>query len=170
MKKEVRCVMTALEFAIEMELDGQTYYLEQAKLNETNSVKTVCLLLARDEEAHANILKRKLTESPYELTDTDSYSQIKNIFKDIDSFKSDLRETPTQFEFYRSALEKEKQSITLYTELLEKTADEKERALFHYLIEQEKLHYSLLDELSTELRHAEEWVESAEFGLRTEQY
>jgi rubrerythrin len=162
--------MTALEFAIEMELDGQKYYLEQAKLNETNSVKSVCLILARDEEAHAQILKHKLSELPYALADTDTYSQMKNLFKDLENFKSDLRETPTQFEFYRSALKNEKQSIDLYTELLAKTEDEKEQELFQYLIEQEKLHYSLLDELSSELRHAEEWVESAEFGLRNEDY
>lgn len=162
--------MTTLEFAIEMELDGQKYYLEQAKLNESNSVKNVCLILAKDEEFHAEILKRKMSELPYALEDTDSYAQIKNIFKDIGNFKSDLNETPTQVEFYRSALENEKKSINLYSELLAKTDDENERQLFHYLIEQEKLHASILEHLSTDLRHAEEWVESAEFGLRNEIY
>lgn len=162
--------MTALEFAIEMELDGQKYYLEQANLNQNNSVKSVCLILARDEEAHAKILKNKLNELPYQLADTDSYSQVKNIFKDAENFKSDLRETPTQLEFYRGALQKEKESVKLYTELLAKTEDAKERELFQYLIEQEKLHLSLLDGISDELRHAEEWVESAEFGLRNEDY
>jgi len=162
--------MTALEFAINMELDGQKYYLEQAKLNESNSAKSVCLILAKDEEYHARILKNKMNELPYALEDTDSYSQIKNIFKDIGSDKSDLSEPPTQLEFYRSALQKEKESIKLYTEMLSKTDDANERDLFHYLIEQEKVHLSILDHLSTDLRHAEEWVESAEFGLRNETY
>jgi len=162
--------MTTLEFAIKMELDGQKYYLEQAKQNESNSVKNVCLILAKDEEFHAKILKSKMSELPYALEDTDAYAQIKNIFKDMVNFKSDLNETPTQVEFYRSALENEKESIKLYTELLAKADDENERKLFQYLIEQEKLHFTILEHLATDLRHAEEWVESAEFGLRNEIY
>lgn len=163
-------IMTSLEFAIEMELDGQKYYLEQAKLNESNSVKNVCLLLAKDEEYHANILKRKMSEMSYALEETGSYTQIKNIFKDMANFKSQINEIPAQLEFYRSALENEKKSINLYIELLAKTYDEKERELFHYLIEQEKLHFKILEHLTSDLRHAEEWIESAEFGLRNEEY
>lgn len=162
--------MNTLEFAIEMELDGQKYYLEQARLNESNSVKNVCLILAKDEEYHANILKRKMSELPYDLEDTDTYAQFKNIFKDKGNFKSEVNETPTQLEFYRGALENEKQSINLYTELLAKTDDETDRKIFQYLIEQEKLHFKILEHLATDLRHAEEWVESAEFGLRNEEY
>jgi len=162
--------MNTLDYAIEMELDGEKYYEEQAKLNENKSVKTVCLLLARDEEMHAQILQNKMNELSYELSDTKSYAKIKSIFKDADNFKSEIRDNPTQLEFYRTALEKEKQSIALYTDFLAKAADIKESDLFKYLIEQETLHFSLLDEMVTMLRHAEEWVESAEFGLRTETY
>ena len=162
--------MNTLNYAIAMEYDGEKYYEEQAKLNENNSVKTVCLLLAKDEGMHAQILQNKMNELSYELQDTDSYVKSKNIFKDADNFKSDISDTPTQLEFYGTALEKEKQSIDFYTGLLEKTADIKERALFKYLVEQETLHFSLLEEMVNMLRHAEEWVESAEFGLRTETY
>lgn len=162
--------MTALDFAIEMELDGQRYYLDEANRNEANSVKRVCLLLAKDEETHAQILTSKKNALPYHLTDHDSYLQLKNIFSEITQFRSDIRETPTQLEFYRVALGKEKESIALYTDLLSKAEDENERELFRYLIEQETVHHSLLDQIATELRHAEEWVESAEFGLRTEEY
>ena len=162
--------MNTLDYAIEMEIDGEKFYSEQAILNENNSVKTVCLLLAKDEELHAQILQNKMHELEYKLADTESYAKIKSIFRDADNFKSEIRDKPTQLEFYRTALEKEKQSIDLYTDLLEKAADMKESDLFKYLIEQETLHFSLLDEMVTMLRHAEEWVESAEFGLRTETY
>jgi rubrerythrin len=162
--------MNALEFAVKMELDGEKYYVEQAQLNKNNSVKTVCLILAKDEFFHAQILKKKMDGLEYELPKTDSYAKIKNIFKDIGNFESEIYETPTQLEFYRVALEKEKQSVDLYNGFLAKTSDIDEQNLFRYLVEQEKLHFSLLDELVTILRHSEEWVESAEFGLRTEEY
>ena len=162
--------MNALEYAVNMELDGEKYYKEQALLNENNSVKTVCLILAKDEGIHAKILKNKMDGLAYDLPSTDSYAKIKNLFEDIGNFKSEIKETPTQLEFYRVAQGKEKQSVDLYTDFLAKTADSDEQNLFRYLIDQEKLHFSLLDELAELLRHSEEWVESAEFGLRTEEY
>ena len=162
--------MNALDYAVNMELDGEKYYTQQAHLNENNGVKTVCLILAKDEGIHAQILKKKMDELAYELPKTDSYSKIKNLFEDIENFKSEINETPTQLEFYRVALEKEKQSIDLYTGFLANTSNSDEQNLFRYLVEQEKLHFSLLDELVTILRHSEEWVESAEFGIRTEEY
>jgi len=162
--------MNTLDYAIEMEIDGEKYYKEQAKLNENDSIKKVCLILANDEGLHAQILQKKKSELSYDLPDTESYAKIKSIFKDADNFKSEIREQPTQLEFYETAKEKEKQSIDLYTDFFAKAADKKEGDLFQYLIEQEKLHFSLLDEMVTMLRHAEEWVESAEFGVRTEKY
>ncbi|MPM23630.1 hypothetical protein SDC9_70104 [bioreactor metagenome] len=162
--------MNTLDYAIEMESDGEKYYEEQAKLNENSSVKTVCLILARDEGIHAQILQNKMNKHEYKLIDTESYTKIKSIFKNAKNFKSEIRDTPTQLEFYRTALEKEKQSIDLYTDLLANAADIKESDLFKYLIEQETRHFSLLDEMVAMLRHAEEWVESAEFGLRKETY
>ena len=162
--------MNTLDYAIQMEVDGEEYYTEQAKLNENNSVKTVCLILAKDEGIHAQILQNKMKNVSYELSDTESYAKIKSIFKNADDFKSEIRDKPTQLEFYRTALEKEKESIALYTDLLVKATDIKESDLFRYLVEQETLHFSLLDEMVSMLRHAEEWVESAEFGLRNETY
>lgn len=162
--------MNALEFAIQMELDGQNYYLEQAELNKGNHTETVCLILARDEEYHAKILKHKLNNLPYELEDTDTYLKCKSIFNDLGNVKSKINEHPTQLEFYRSALEKEKESIALYAEFLSQTKDKSEQEILNFLIEQEKIHLTILDHLATDLRHAEEWVESAEFGLRNEIY
>ena len=162
--------MNTLDYAIEMEIDGAKYYAAQAKLNESNGLKTACLILAKDEEIHAQILRDKINKINYELTDTNSYGKIKNIFKNAADFKSETRKIPTELEFYRTALEKEKQSIDFYTGMLENATDNKEKDLFKYLIEQEELHYSLLDEMVTMLRNSEEWVESAEFGNREEIY
>ncbi len=63
-----------------------------------------------------------------------------------------------------------KKSIDLYEKLLVESADGGEKELFRYLVGQEKEHFTMLDELVTMLRHAEEWVESPEFGLRKEEY
>lgn len=161
-------IMNDLKFALKMELDGQKYYRQQAKLNINNELNTVCLMLAEDEKNHARILADSMSKKSYRLINTDVLEKAKNIFEGIGDIKYAGKEKASQLDFYRIAYGKEKQSIDLYTMYLEKseTADEKE--LFKYLIKQEKQHYAVLDELAMLLSHAEEWVENAEFGIRKE--
>jgi len=158
--------MNTMEFAIKMELDGERYYRRQAELNKENSLYPICLMLADDEARHARILTGKSKHLNYELTDSATLATAKNIFNGIEDFKMDLKPNPSQLDFYRIATEMERQSIALYSEFLAKAEQPGEVELFEYLIGQEKQHFEILDELSTLLRHAEEWIESAEFGLR----
>ncbi len=48
--------MDILVYAIKMELDGEKYYKEQAKLNRENNLYNVFMDLAKDESDHAKIL------------------------------------------------------------------------------------------------------------------
>ena len=84
-----------------MEREGEKYYTEQAQLNKNNAVKEVCLILAKEERIHAQILKNKADKRVYELPGSDSYAKIKNLFKDMENFNSEINETPTQLEFYK---------------------------------------------------------------------
>ena len=160
--------MNALEYAINMEHDGEKYYTEQAERNRNNSLHTVCSMLANDENRHARLLIKKAGDLPYDLVNMDACSATKNIFKDIGDFKSEIKTMPSQLDFYAMALEKEKQSIDLYTDFLCKSGSDDEIKLFEFLIRQEKQHYEIFDELVTLLSHAEDWVENAEFGIRKE--
>jgi rubrerythrin len=160
--------MNTLEYAINMEHDGEKYYTEQAEINKDNSLYVVCTMLAEDEKKHAQILEKKRREVTYELTDSDTLMKTKNIFKDATNIKVLGKEKVTQLDFYRIASDMEKDSIVLYEQFLEKATDAKEKELFEYLIQQEKYHFELFEELSFLLNRPEEWVESAEFGTREE--
>ena len=52
--------------------------------------------------------------------------------------------------------------------MLEEAKDEQDKEVFRFLINEEEIHFNLLEELWSHLNRAEEWVESAEFGLREE--
>jgi rubrerythrin len=158
--------MNTLKFAIKMELDGEKYYMEQAKLNENNSLYTVCFMLAEDERNHALILSNKLKGLDYVLKDSSLLSKTKNIFTDIGNIEIKEKKRLSQLDFYRIALEKEKQSIDLYRDFLSNAKDEREKELFEYLVKQEEQHFAFFEELVFLLKNAEQWVESAEFGLR----
>jgi len=160
--------MNVLEFAIKMELDGEKYYNDQAEITKDTSLKTVFLILAKDENSHAKILQKRSNKLSYKLENNETLSETKNLFKGIKHFKSEIKQIPNQLDLYRVALEKEKESITLYEKLLLESEDKESKELFSYLIKQEKDHYDILDELVLQLNKSDDWVESAEFGITSE--
>lgn len=166
MLHEVSGNMNTLDFAIKMELDGEQYYKKQAEINKENNLYSVCMMLAADESHHAKILISMKERLAVELQDSDTLQKAKNVFSGIGDIEMALKPIPNQLDFYRMASEKETQSIELYSEMLSKAEDKQEAEVFEYLIGQEKQHFEILDNLAELLRHAEEWVESAEFGLR----
>lgn len=159
--------MNALGYAIKMEKEGNQYYLNQAEISNNKGLKNVFLMLAKDEKNHEMILRNKMIETPYTLIPSDVRSEAENVFYDLGNFKSDIKDIPRQLELYRMALDKENQSIDLYTDMLSKASEADERTLFEYLIKQEEQHYEILDNLVMSLSRPEEWVESAEFGIMT---
>ncbi|AFA47808.1 ferritin-like domain-containing protein [Acetobacterium woodii] len=160
--------MNSLEFAINMELDGQKYYLEQAENNKDNSLKTVFLLLAKDEGCHADMIKKELAETSYELIDNKILAETNNVFKGVGDFKNRFKEIPNQIDVYRMALKREQESIDLYKKFLNDAVDESSKKLFGFLVKQEENHYRIFDNLITLIERPEEWVEDAEFGTREE--
>jgi rubrerythrin len=160
--------MNSLEFAINMELDGEKYYREQAEINKENGLNKAFLLLAEEEEKHAIILQNKSIELDYELKDNKALAQAKSIFKGISDYKEETIAMPKQLDLYRMALDMEKKSIDLYNEFLSEATDEKDKELFSFLVKQEEEHFKILEELVLRINRPEEWVESAEFGIREE--
>ncbi len=71
-----------------------------------------------------------------------------------------------QVDIYRSAQEKEKESIALYKKMAAENADAGDLSAF--LVAQEEEHFLILDEIVKAVDRPNEWVESAEFGLREE--
>ena len=158
--------MDIYEFAIRMENDGEKYYREQAQKNKDNGLKGVFEMLAEDEKRHAEILEKKA--AGVALIQTDTLSKSKSIFDGMGEFKDETKADPSQLDLYTLALDMEQKSINLYGEYLEKADDAAQKEIFSYLVEQEREHYAVIEELLIMVRHALQWVENAEFGLRKE--
>jgi rubrerythrin len=157
--------MDILDFAIDMEKDGEKYYKEQAALHQQDGLKAVFDLLASEESGHAALLQSKKAGAPSKLNKAER-PDLKNIFIGVAGLKSDTKKTPDQVDAYRMALEKEKQSIELYKKMLLQDGGEAE--LYGFLISQEEEHYEILEELIKIVNRPNDWVEAAEFGIREE--
>ena len=158
--------MDYIEFAIQMELDGEKYYNEQAEKNKGNRLEKVFRLLAEDEHRHADIVRKYADAKGYELDEKNALNEFKNVFSDEKDFGVEIEAMPHQIDAYRLALSKEQESIDLYKKMKDEAETDDGKKLFGYLVKQEEEHYNIFDNLVDHLRKAEDWVEDAEFGRR----
>ncbi len=158
--------MNYVEFAIQMEIDGENYYREQAEKNKGNALEKVFLNLADDEKKHADLVKKYAEAKDYSLDEQNAYVEFESVFKSESDFKVETTVDPNQLDAYRLALKKEQESIDLYKKMKEEAESEKGKNLFDYLVRQEEYHFKIFDDMVQHLRKAEDWVEDARFGRR----
>lgn len=160
--------MKTIDFAIQMESEGEQYYLSQAAKHQGDILHQVFLNLAKAESKHAELLRSRLEGTAYELFDDHLLLGAENVFSGLGDYKSEIYDVPGQLEIYRMAMAIEQKSIELYQAMLGDAVLEKDQELFRFLISQEQNHLDLFDELATLLNRPVEWVEAAEFGKREE--
>lgn len=158
--------MSELTFAIQMEMDGEQYYLDQAEKNQGTALYDAFILLAEAEKKHANLLRKKFTKFDTSMNEKDRDAESASLFSKKVDYKGEVDVVPGQLEVYAVARDMERKSIDLYKKLLSEAKDEPSRQLFEFLVRQEQDHYSFFDELIVLLMRPREWVEDAEFGLR----
>ena len=158
--------MNTIDFAINMELDGQKYYLDLAELNKDNELHKVFLMLADSEKQHASLLTRYKEKEALDLKEQSVQTEFKSVFKDLKHLHPE--NSAKQLDAYRIACEQEEKSITLYKSMRSKAENKLEEEIYDYLIGQEEEHLILFEELVKMVTRPEEWVESAEFGIREE--
>jgi len=158
--------MNYLDMAIQLENDGEMFYLEQADKNSGREIERVFKLLANEERKHRELLENFSKKLDYTIPEVESEIDYENIFRNENDFKVETETEPKQIDVYRLALQKEKESIELYQKMREEASEEEEKILLDFLIKQEQNHYRIFNNIIELLRKAEEWVESAEFGKR----
>lgn len=158
--------MTILEMALSLEHDLETYYKKQADLFKDHSLNVIFTLLAKEEANHAKLLHSKANNLSYSLEESTILSEAQKVYKNLSDFKSDIADVPSQLESYREALKMEEKSYDFYKKLATEASDEDSKEMFEYLLGQEDNHRICLEELIKLVTRPEEWVESAEFGVR----
>jgi rubrerythrin len=160
--------MNPLEFAFQMENEGEQFYLKQAENFLETDLCVVFRILAATEHIHAGLLKARLTGLPVDLPEDQSMASARSVFGKIPDLHNLDESLPDQMDAYSLATGVEQRSIDLYLGLLQTASDPSTQALLRFLLKQEQEHLALFDELTLLLSRPKEWVESAEFGPREE--
>jgi rubrerythrin len=160
--------MNPLEFAIQLENEGESFYTQQAATFQETDLGTVFRILAAAEKKHAALIAAHLAGETADWPDGRDLDAARSIFPGLPALRQQLAGMPDQMDVYTLASGIEQRSIDLYSELLRTAQDSGERVLLDFILKQEQDHLALFEELSFLLSRPKEWVEAAEFGPREE--
>ena len=156
-----------IDEAIALEERAETNYRGAAETTSDPSAAKVLVMLADEEAGHADALRTMNVGTVQARTSLIDAAQdwIGGVIEGgAGSITTDAALLPV----LRSAMEIERATEAFYREQAEAAASREIRVLFERLAGIEKGHYMLVSSLVEYYDRPNEWLESAEFGLREE--
>lgn len=160
--------MNIFDFALKMELDGETYYRNLAATAKDADLKTVLKALADDEQRHYEIIQLAQQQTFQYIESDPSLDKLNNVFAnqkfvgDKQAFIAKLKDE--QIDIYRAALVKEQESVEIYKKLKESSQKQEEKVICEQLLHEEEKHAEVIGNIIEMLNHVNDWVEAAEFN------
>ena len=157
----------AIQMAMKMEKDGADFYQEAATKVASESAKKMLLSFVKDEKKHFNLLKKIFEETKLPNFNRDfeemfslklPADKVKTIFsKAKGEVQKHIPISSDELDVLRKAIEMEKKSVDFYQKQKGKAAEDKLRALFERLVEEERQHYQLLTNTLSYLEDSRDW-------------
>ena len=153
-----------LEYAMQMEKDGEAYYKDMAAKSSHEGVKQILLMLASDEVYHYEAFRSLMEKSYPGIGGSGILKKARTIFSEMRESKKDLNSISSGVELYREAIEIEKKSESYYSIKAEEAEDPQEKAILLKIAEDERKHKYLLENMVTFLSRPQKWIENSEFN------
>lgn len=148
--------MHPLDFAMQLELEGKAFYLEQAQRIEDSHLKHVFEELADDEEKHYQLLRQIKESGSYDYVESTILERVSSIFPEPGQ-ETSTEKYGSYVAIYEQAIKFEEQAINLYGELARQAKSDRERETFLVLVREEKGHRTALRRILQFLQRPEEW-------------
>ncbi len=161
--------MDIFEFAMQMEREGEQFYLELASKTPHKGLETILLLLAEDEKKHTRVIAAMQDETP-PMEPTAVLDKAKNVFAQMKAFGGRIDLAGDEPTLYAEAMVLEQRSVSFYLDRADEVKNDDQKTLFKRLAEEEKKHYRLLEELAEFVKKPKTWLENAEFSHLLDEY
>jgi rubrerythrin len=155
--------MDIYEYAMQMEKDGETYYRELVEKVVNKGLKKIFTMLADAEVIHYNLFLKMKKNQVIHMTDTPILSNAKNIFAKMKEEKDTFGVTASQVAAYKKAQDIEKKSQEFYLEKADEVNIPSQREIFLKIVEEEKKHYLILENIINFVSRPQIWLENAEW-------
>ncbi len=160
--------MNILEYAMQMEKDGEEFYRDLAQKVKNTGIRNILTMLADEEARHYQVLA-DIEQGSAEVPETDILNHAKNVFAEMKDTGRTLHLDEAQIDLYREAQAIEQRSIDFYTEKAAVVGQDAQKQLLTRLAQEEKKHYFLLENIIDFVSRPTTWLENAEF-CHLEQY
>jgi rubrerythrin len=157
-------VRNAIKMAIQMEKDGYAFYKKASAQTSSKMGREIFDSLANDEQVHLEVFQ-KLFEDKIEKSEWDNLVNSSKKYADINIFPKDLQQIEganpdtNELDAIKIAMDSEKDAIEYYGKIKEKIKEEDIRKIINEIIEQEKNHYSILQEEFEHITRTGYWYE-----------
>jgi len=155
--------MDILCFGMQMELDGKTFYEENASKLEDANAADILRFLADEEQKHHDYIKA-FRDGSKELPPSRLVEDVRNVFQRMkDRNETFVTERSSMISVLEKGLEMEDRSIGFYQERASASESADDRDVFLLLKRQEDKHYALLSSMIEFYDRPHRWLEDAEF-------
>jgi rubrerythrin len=152
-----------IDYALQMEKDGEAYYREMALQADDVGTKQILSILADAEAEHYTIFQQMKENQPVKKSEKQHIAMIKTLFTEIrERGDRDLIDSK-QVDAYIKARDIEKKSQEFYQQKAEELDDPEQKDICLRIAEEEGQHYIILDNLIELLQRPATWVEDAEW-------
>jgi rubrerythrin len=158
--------MNIYEYAMQMEQDGEKFYLLLAGTCQVEGLTTIFTMLANEEVKHYKTiahLQKNAGNSP--LVKTTVLENVKNIFIRMKEDKADVRFDSSELESYRKAMAIEEMSWKFYLDKAANADEENVKQIFLRLAGEEEKHLRIMENIVEFVARPEpgNWLENAEW-------
>jgi len=158
--------MNIYEYAMQIEKDGEIFYLDLAEKIEDEGIKNIFLMLAEEEVKHYIIFEKMNKRQTFTTQHTT------HLIKHTLALFHKMRKENPHFSFsrsyieaFKSALRTEENSYQFYIEKGNMLEDGAQKEAFFRIAEEEKEHMILLQNLLSFVENPLEWIESHELKM-----
>ncbi len=158
--------MNIYDFAMQMEKDGEKFYLLLAGNCQVEGIATIFTMLANEEVKHYNTIAQLQNHAENSsLVKTTVLENVKNIFIRMKEEKADVRFDSSELESYRKAMAIEEMSWKFYLDKAADAGEEDVKQIFLRLAGEEKKHLRIMENIVEFVARPEpgNWLENAEW-------
>jgi len=148
-----------IKFAKEFEKYGANLYIEMGIKSENLITKKLFYSLAKQEIEHLETIEKFVLSGDYK---TEKSEMIEDNLKKFFTELKEKNKIESNIEGYKMALEIEKKGYFQYEKFYKEAKDEKEKKLFKFLMEQERLHLEAIINVYSYLTETGDWFEKEE--------
>ena len=160
----------SIKMAVDLEKNGRKFYLEAAEKTQNDSGKRIFKMLADEEALHLATFQTMMTQME-EVEDwkelVKGYPKARKIpvFDNLAPASKVTKARSDEMSALRIAMGQEQKAIEFFENVVKKTEDEIAQKVFQFVLEQEEVHYTLLQAEYDSIANTGFWFDIPEFSM-----